>query len=139
MIRDQIRDLKTSPRELRRFGLTVGAVFALWGAWLVFRHKPLAPYPLGVGALLIGLGALGPAVLRPIYVAWMALAFALGWVVSTILLTLFFYLVVTPIGLLARALGQDFLDRRWDLAASTYWRPRRKPEREEKSSYERQF
>src|SRR5262245_40959544 len=134
MIRDQIRDLKTGPRELRRFGLTVGAVFALWGAWLIFRHKAAGPYLFGVGVLLMTLGAVCPAILRSVYVAWMSLAFALGWVVSTILLTLFFYFVVTPIGLLARALGKDFLERKWDQAAPSYWRPRRAPGREEKSS-----
>jgi hypothetical protein len=139
MISDQIRDLKTGPRELRRFGLTVGAVFALWGAWLIFRHRAAAPYLLGLGVSLMTLGAVWPAVLRFIYVVWMSLAFALGWVVSTILLTFFFYFVVTPIGLLARALGKDFLERKWDRAASSYWRLRRAPGSEEKSSYERQF
>lgn len=38
----------------------------------------------------------------------------------TVLLFLFYFLVVTPAGLIAR-IGRDPLSRDWDAAASTYW------------------
>src|SRR5262245_23583082 len=139
MIRDQIRELKTGPREVRRFGLSVGGVLAGLGAWLSFRHQPAGPFLIVLGSVLMGIGPFAPGVLRPVYIGWMALAFALGSIVSALVLTLFFFLVVTPIGLIARAAGQDFLDRKWDAAASTYWTTRRATGREEKSTYERQF
>src|SRR2546423_13132768 len=124
MIREEIKQLKTEPRDLRKFGLMVGGVFSLLGLWFLYRHKAHYPYFLCPGILLVGLGLIVPKSLKHVYIAWMALAFALGLVVSTALLTVFFYLVVTPIGLAARCLGKDFLARKWNPKAESYWLPR---------------
>ena len=50
-----------------------------------------------------------PQVFRPVAVVWLGLAHAMGAVVSRVLLSIVFALVVTPIGLLRRALGKDSL------------------------------
>ena len=85
------------------------------------------------------LGALVPRSLRLIYIGWMSLAFILGFAVSTALLTVFFYLVVTPIRLIARLAGRDFLHRNFDRSAASYWiMPDRSPSREFRN-YEQQF
>jgi hypothetical protein len=68
----------------------------------------------------------------------MSLAVALGFVVSGILLTLFFFLVITPVGWAARIFGNDFLSLKLDRTAASYWIPReRKPKTP--AEYERQF
>lgn len=67
------------------------------------------------------LGAAIPAVLKPIYSVWMALAVVLGFIMTRVILTIVFYLVVTPIGLIMRAVGRDPLDRKLDSNASSYW------------------
>src|SRR5881397_3046119 len=112
VIREELKHLKTEPRELRKFGLMVGGVLLLLGFWFVFRHKPWHAWSWTPGALLLLLGILAPRVLKHIYLGWMTLAFVLGFIVSTILLTIFFYVVVTPIGLVARLCGKDFLERK---------------------------
>jgi hypothetical protein len=138
MIRDEIKQLKTGGRELRKFGLLVGGVFALIGVILLLRHRPAAPYSLIAGALLIVPGLIVPRGLKHVYIVWMSLAIVLGFVVSGILLILFFFLVITPIGLVARCLGNDFLNLKLDRAAASYWMPReRKPKNP--AEYERQF
>src|SRR5437867_3902417 len=88
--------------ELRKFGLLVGGVFLLLGGFFLWRHKTVWPWLVSPGALLVILWCLAPFALKQIYGTWMALAFALGLVVSTVLLTLFFFLVVTPIAWVAR-------------------------------------
>lgn len=40
-------------------------------------------------------------------------------------LFLAFYLVLTPLGILLRALGKDYLSTRTDPGATTYWIPRK--------------
>lgn len=137
-IRADLEKLKTGVRDLRKFGLTVGAVFVAIGIVLFLRHRPSCPFFLGGGATLILLGALWPRALKYIYIAWMALAFTLGFLMSNVILTLFFFLVVTPIGLLARLLGKDFLARKLDQQATSYWIPCAK-ETKTAQSYERQF
>src|SRR5205809_3485170 len=113
MIREEIKQLKTGPSELRKFGLTVGGVLVLLGCWFIYRHKAHYPWFLWPGLLLLAVGLLLPRSLKHIYLGWMAGALLLGFIVSTVLLILFFYLVVTPIGLIARCVGKDFLKRKW--------------------------
>jgi hypothetical protein len=53
-----------------------------------------------------------PQVFRPIAVVWLGLSDLLGAVVSRILLSIVFFLVVTPISMLRRGLGKDPLKLR---------------------------
>jgi hypothetical protein len=139
MIREELKHLKTGPRDLRKFGLTVGGVFAFLGLVLWLRHKPAWPWFCAPAAPLIGLGLVWPQALRWVYVGWMALAFTLGAIVSTVLLTVFFCVVITPVGLLARVLGRDFLSRKLEANAASYWLPRPASASKQKADYERQF
>jgi hypothetical protein len=138
MILQEVKRLKTGKRELRNFGLLVGGVFLGLALWFWWRQKPYYILFAGAGAPLVLLGAVFPGSLRLMYLAWMAMAVTLGLIMTTILLTLFFYLVVTPIGLLARLAGKDFLQRRRDPKSASYWM-----ERESKAidtvSYEQQY
>lgn len=127
MIRDELQRLDTSPRALRRFGLMVGGVLGVLGALWLWRHKAPGPWCLGIGLTLLLLAAAAPQLLRPVHRAWMTVAFVLGTMMTTVFLTLAFFLVITPIGLLARLSGRDFLRQRRGSADGTYWLPRHAP------------
>jgi hypothetical protein len=137
-IRQQINDLKTDIPNLRKSGLLVGGVALLIGLVLLLRHKANYPYLLWPGAVLIALGTVWPRALKYPYIAWMTMAFALGFVMSQVILTLFFFLLVTPIGLVARLFGKDFLNRKLDPTATTYWIPR-EAKAKTPASYEQQY
>lgn len=139
MLRQELQELQTGRGALRRFGLLVGGVFTLIGIWFFVRGRSFYPYFFwpGVGLMLAGL--LIPGALRRIYIGWMAMALVLGLIVTTVLLTLFFLLVVTPIGWVARLSGKDFLQRRLDPARASYWIERSSAEPEKITDYERQF
>ncbi|MHB8522748.1 MAG: SxtJ family membrane protein [Limisphaerales bacterium] len=139
MIREELNQLKSGPKELRKFGLTVGAVFLLLAGWLCWRHRPAGPYLLIPGAPLVVLGLAYPRCLRWVYLAWMTAAFVMGALVSTVLLTVFFYLIFTPVGWLARSLGRDFLHRKWEPQAKSYWLARDPSTPKQRSDLERQF
>ena len=138
-ILDEIRQLKTGRTELRKFGLWVGGVFALFGLLLAARGKPHFVYSLGPGLLLVVWGGVAPRTLKPLYLAWMTLAVLLGFVVSHVILTLFFFLVITTVGFVARCLGKDFLRLKLDPRAATYWLPVERPGPRTRADYERQF
>ena len=124
---------------MRKFGLLVGAVLAALGLLLWARGKAHFPWLLAPGIVLLACGAALPKALKPVYIAWMALALALGFVVSHVVLTLFFFLVITPVGWAARLLGRDFLRLKPDPRAATYWLPRERPKTNAPSDYERQY
>jgi hypothetical protein len=137
-IREDTKQLKTDDRDLRKFGLMVGGVFAVLGLLFLWRHPGRSPYFLWPGGVLIVAGAILPRALKWVYIGWMSVAFVLGFVMAHIILTLFFFLVITPVGLLARLFGQDFLSRKLDHAAKSYWIPREKKVKSP-AEYERQF
>src|ERR1044071_9052899 len=60
MIRQEVNQLKTGARELRKFGLLVGAVFAALGLLFWWRHKGHPLYFLWPGILLMIFGAIAP-------------------------------------------------------------------------------
>lgn len=121
MMNKEIEQLPVNPRTLRNFGWLVGGVFLLLGCWFLYRNKPVWPYLLAPGVLLVLGGLIVPASLKHVYIAWMTLGLALGFVVSNVILTIFYYLVVTPVGLIARLCGQDFLSLKRSPAAVSYW------------------
>ena len=137
-IRDDIKQLKTDDRDLRKFGLMVGGVFAVLGLLFLLRHKGHWPYFLWPGSALVLFGAILPRALKWVYIAWMSLAFVLALVMAHVILTLFFFLVITPTGLIARLTGKDFLSLKLDRAAPSYWIPR-EPKPKTPADYERQF
>jgi hypothetical protein len=138
MIIEEIRKLKTGERELRKFGWMVGGVLSALAIIMWLRHKIYFPYFLAPGVALMVFGFLLPKALKYIYIAWMSVAIALGFVVSNVILTVFFFLVVTPIGLITRSLGKDFLALKIDREAPTYWIPRARATKTP-AEYERQF
>ncbi|MGZ6058317.1 MAG: SxtJ family membrane protein [Myxococcaceae bacterium] len=137
-VRAGLGRLDTSPRALRRAAFGVGGVFLLLAAWLLFRHRApgIRVGLAGGGALLVLAGALVPARLRAAYLGWMAIALAVGWVMSRVALTLIFALVLTPLALLARLTGKRFLALEPDPEAPSYW-VRRKPG--ERRRYDRMY
>jgi hypothetical protein len=108
-------------KELRQFGLLVGAVFTVIGLWpLVFRGEPLRLWALGLGGLLIACGGMLPHVLRPIHTGWMWGGHIMGWINTRILLGIVFYVLVTPIGLVFRLMGKDTMRQGFAESSTTY-------------------
>ena len=139
MIAEEIKALKTGRNELRKFGLTVGGVFGALALLFYFRHKPAYILFAALSAPLVLLGMIFPRGLRIVYIGWMSMALVLGTVVSTILLSVFFYLVITPVGVLARLLGKDFLSLKLSPTAASYWMKRAATDAKTKAHYEQQF
>jgi|SRR5687767_2759208 len=138
-LKDEFKELPLGARDLRRFGLLVGGVFALLALWFWYRERQYWSWFLIPAVPLLLLGTVYPKSLRVVYLGWMSLALVLGLVVSTILLTVFFYLVITPMGLVARLVGKDFLSLRLDPAKASYWIRRDQAAERNPSEYERQY
>jgi hypothetical protein len=116
--------LDLSRKSLRKFGWTMGVCLVLLGLALFLKHKPAYRMFWTVAVVFFILGQFLPVVLKPVYRLWMGLAFCLGWFNTRLILILLYYLVVTPIGLCAKLFGKDFLDRKWDKNAQSYWHKR---------------
>ncbi|MBZ0263748.1 hypothetical protein K8I28_03695 [bacterium] len=113
---------KKSNKELRKFGITLAIGFAVIGGLLFWRgHDPQWKVMAGICAFFLVSGLIIPMVLRPIEWAWMKLAHVLGMIMTYIIVSLTFFLVITPVGLLVRLVGKDLLSLKFDKNAKTYW------------------
>jgi Saxitoxin biosynthesis operon protein SxtJ len=117
--------LKENPREWQKFtaamAVLLGAVTVLlWKRQII--PQVVLVVVLTLLSLMVLLCLIRPRWFRSLYRAGMTLSTAIGHVVSTILLALFFLFALTPIGIIARLLGKDLLKIRRDPQATTYWR-----------------
>lgn len=121
----------------RRFGLTVGAAFAVFAGIAWWRGHPTTFTVLGsIGGLLLVAGLVIPTRLGPVERGWMALAHAISKVTSPIVMGVMYLVVLTPVGILRRSLGGNPLVHR--LEKQSYWRTR--PDNARRSaSLSRQF
>ncbi len=76
---------------------------------------------LGVGVAIFTLSHVAYPIMKPFHIGWMKLAYFLGWFNTRLLLGIFFYLIITPTGLLMRLFGKDLLDEKIDKSAKSYW------------------
>ena len=137
MIPEEIRNIKSGRRELRKFGLTMGIVLLLLGGFTWWRGKDYYFYFPWLSGAFIFLALVIPSVLKPVNKMWMTLAILMGWVMTRIILSLLFYLGITPMGFIARLFGKDFLGIKFNKqAAKTYWIPK---EKVKDQNYEKQF
>jgi len=128
-----------SSAQLRRFGLTVGGMFLVLGCLSAWRGHVLPPrifWTLGV--LLVVPALVWPTVLGPVQRGWMRGGALLGEVNSRIILTVFFYLVIAPVGFVLRTVFRDPLDRSFADAKTSNW-IRRESRPLDRARYEQQF
>ena len=94
---------RLAAQEGRRFGLTVGTAFAVFGGIVLWRDHPLLAQIFWAAAGVLILGALVvPAKLKPLERAWMAGALGISRVTTPIVMGIVYFLVLTPIALVVR-------------------------------------
>lgn len=127
-----------SARDLRVFA-TLWLVF-LGAAGAIAWHKGAesAAFAWGAGAVSVAApGLIAPRRVRLVYLAATYAAFPVGFVMSATILAAFYFLALTPAGVIMRMLGRDSLDRRFAPHRATYWEPRGPPPAPD--SYFRQY
>lgn len=138
MFIDEIRKIKSTRKELREFGLIVGAVFGLLATLFFLRGKNFYSYFYAISMFLVLFGLIAPVILLPIQKIWMTFAIVIGFFVTRVILGILFYSVITPIGIVMKAIGKDMLNINFSDKSDSYW-IKRNNENINKESYEKQY
>jgi hypothetical protein len=138
MLKEEIKFINKSENAVKKTGLTVGIVLILVSLILWYLGKISSIYFSSIGGLLVIIAVVFPSLLRPFHIVWMALALLMGFVMSRVILTILFYIVLTPVGIIAKIFGKKFMLLGFDKSASTYWEKRENPVKQQ-IDYERQF
>jgi hypothetical protein len=123
-------DWKPDSRKLRQFAVASAVFAGILGAWLCFGldlPAVSAVIAWSAGAAVLVAGLLVPRAVLPLYVALTAVALPIGLVLSTVILAVVYFLLVTPIGLGMRVLGGDAMGRRRRRSEESFWTRRPPP------------
>ena len=130
-----------SPREMRQWAGLLAVALGLVGSlfyfleWGIFRGgEGLAKFLWAFGTVAFLTGATGSKAGLPAYWAWMGFVYAVSWVIGHVALASVYFLVVTPLAVVARLIGRDRLQIR-SSARTSYWHrlevaPSHHPERQ---------
>lgn len=113
--------INASDQEVRKFGIMFSIICLAVAGYSYYKSGVVWPWFLGGSALFALGGLVLRSALRPVYVGWMKFAFVLGWVNTRLILGLFFYGILTPVGVMMRLFGWDPLTRKIDRTAPSYW------------------
>ena len=116
----RLLEREPSRRQLRTFALIFTAFFVVVGIYPLFRHAGPRSWALALAAACALLGLVSPMALRRPYTAWMVFGEALGWVTSRVLLSLAYFGLFAPAGILMRWAGKDPMKRRFEPGLETY-------------------
>ena len=107
----------------RKFGLTVGIAFGVLAAIALWRGHERLAVGVGVAAgLLLTGGLLAPTWLLPVERVWMAFAHALSRITTPVFMSIVYFLVIMPVGLVMRLFGRNPVAARED--GSSFWHRR---------------
>ena len=134
----EIKNIKSEKSDLRKFGITIGVILLVIAGFLFWKEKESFQIILAIGITLFIAGIVKPNILKPVYWMWMVFATILGWVMTRVILSLLFFLMFTPIGLISRLFGKQFLGLKWKHSQQSYWNMRT-VEHFSKKNYEKQF
>lgn len=118
--------LQEKPIEWIKFTAVMGLalnipLWLLWGRGTLPIAAPMAAAGWALSALVVAL--IRPFWFRRFYRAGMTVSFHFGQIVGKVLLTLFFFLIVTPMGLLLRFCGKDLLRLKVHPDQTSHWHP----------------
>ena len=131
---------KPDDKQLRGFGLAALVATAVISL-LLYYVKGVSIFwagiIFGVGSIIFLSSRIALKVTKVFYISLTAITMPIGICVSFVLMSIFYFLLLMPIGLVFRLIGRDPLYRKFDPTAESYWIDHRQAEKIDR--YFRQF
>ena len=118
----------------RSFGVVFFVVFLLIALYPLINSQDIRLWSLIISIIFLVLGLANSKILTPLNKVWFKFGIFLGKIISPIIMGIIFFLVVTPIGLLMRALGKDVLNLKYNDNKS-YWIEKSGPKSKMKNQF----
>jgi hypothetical protein len=132
----RVHDVKAASN--RSLGFVFTLALTVIGAWPLLSGAPVRWWALLLAPLCLAVALAAPGLLTIPNRLWTRFGMLLHRVLSPVVLGVMFFVVVTPLGILMRALGKDSMRLRHDDGAESYW-VTRDPPGPEPSSLDHQF
>jgi hypothetical protein len=114
-------------KATRRTGVVLFLVFCALCTASALRNRPSMTWMFSALAAVGFALFLFPGPCKPLYLIWRKFGILMGRIVAAAILTLAYYLMITPIGVAMRRLGRTPLTGKADGASNSYWISRSEP------------
>ena len=104
----------------RSFGILFCIVFLLIAIWPLISSNPIRYWAIVLSITFLILGVVDSKLLSPLKDYWIKLGEILGKVIAPLVMSLVFFIILTPIGLILRIFGKDLLKLKKN-KKSSYW------------------
>jgi len=118
----ELKCLSVSNKELGQFAISTGIIVSIIFAWFI---PWLADTAINTNVIVFSLlwivwGVLLPGTLTPVYKGWMRFGVVMSKITTPLILSIIYYALITPLGLIMRIFGKDLLNRKLDDTAESY-------------------
>jgi len=120
LILQEIKNIDSSLKKLKEFGIVVGGILIIISSILFYNDKEFQIW-LFAGLYLILVGLIFPKLHFYPHKVWMIFSILLGFVMNKIILFILYFFIVTPIGLIGKLFGKEFLDIKLENSKKSYW------------------
>jgi hypothetical protein len=107
----------------KSFGIVFSIFFALIAAYVFYKFENISILLIFLSILFLVLGLIKSILLTPFNILWFKFGIFLSKLISPIIMALIFFVVVTPLALLAKIVKKDFLelDKKKNKKKLSYW------------------
>ena len=104
----------------RSFGIVFFIVFFLIGLYTYLNGRNISFIFIIFSLIFLILGLLNSKILNPLNKLWFKFGLFLGKIISPVVMSAIFFLVVTPTGLIMKLIKKDILNLKFN-KSKTYW------------------
>ena len=113
-----MNDIKISSN--RSFGIVFFIFFLIISIYPIFKDGNFRVWSLIIAIIFLILGIINSKTLTPLNKIWFKFGLFLGKIISPIVMSIIFFMVVTPTSFFMRILGKDLLNLKYNNNKS-YW------------------
>ena len=118
----------------KSFGIVFFTVFLIIAIWPLLNGYEIRYWSLIISIVFLFLGILNSKILTPLNKIWFKIGILLGNVISPIVMSIIFFLVVTPTSLIMKLFGKDILGIKKNRSKS-YWIEKSGPKSKMKNQF----
>ena len=118
----------------KSFGIVFFIVFFLISLYPLTNQENIRVWSLIISLIFLILGLLNSKILNPFNKLWFKFGMILGRIISPIIMSIIFFLVVTPIALIMKLLKKDILNLKFN-KTNTYWIEKSGPKSKMKNQF----
>ena len=126
-MREEVNNQLKTPSN-KSFGIVFSIFFLIIFLYLFFKNQEINLILILFSILFLILGFLKSNLLTPLNIMWLKFGIFLGKIISPIIMGLIFFVVVTPLAILAKIVNKDFLglNKSKNIKKKTYWHNKEK-------------